>query len=112
MGVALHGRQMSLVREELKGMRVAEKRVVRHTKQGQHILVSGLVLVRQRPSTASGIVFCTLEDETGTANLIIRPRIYEKYRSTARGSVALIAEGRVERQGEVIHVQVAHLQVM
>jgi error-prone DNA polymerase len=60
--------------------------------------------MRQRPGTASGIVFMTLEDETGIANLIIRPRIYQRYRKAARHSVCLIAHGTVERQGEVIHV--------
>lgn len=89
-----------------------QNRVLKHTRQGQWIRVSGLVLVRQRPSTARGIVFCTLEDETGTANLMIRPHIYEKYRHTAHGSAALIAEGKVERQGEVVHVQVTRLRDM
>jgi error-prone DNA polymerase len=51
-----------------------------------------------------------LEDETSTANLIIRPAIYEKFRQAARGAVALVAEGRVERQGEVVHLQVSRLQ--
>ena len=72
--------------------------------------VAGLVLVRQRPGTAKGIVFCTLEDETGTANLIIRPEIYEKYRRAARGAVTLLAEGRVERQGEVVHLQPTRME--
>jgi error-prone DNA polymerase len=71
--------------------------------------VAGLVLVRQRPGTAKGIVFATMEDETGTANLIIRPNIYEKYRPAARGAVALLAEGRVECQGEVVHLQVSRV---
>ena len=64
--------------------------------------VAGIVLVRQRPGTAKGIVFCTIEDETGSANLIIRPDVYEKYRRTARGAAALIAEGRVRVSAEKV----------
>jgi len=70
------------------------------------VRVGGLVLVRQRPATASGITFCTIEDETASANLVIRPEVFERYRQAARASVAVIAEGRVERQGRVVHVQV------
>jgi len=69
-----------------------------------------LVLVRQRPATASGIVFMTIEDETGIANLIIRPPIYERYRQAARHGVAIQARGTVERQGAVVHVLVASLE--
>jgi error-prone DNA polymerase len=111
-GLSLNAHPVSLVRLELKRLGVQQNRVLKHTPQGRRIRVSGLVLVRQRPGTAGGIVFGTLEDETGTANLIIRPQVYEKYRRVAHGSVALIAEGRVERQGEVIHVQVTHVKDM
>ncbi len=110
VGLSLNAHPISLVRKELSHMRVRQNRVLRHTRQGQRIRVAGLVLVRQRPATASGITFCTLEDETGTANLIIRPQIYERYRSIARGCAALIADGHVERQGEVIHVQVHRME--
>ena len=69
----------------------------------------GLVLVRQRPGTASGIVFVTIEDETGIANLIVRPRVFERWTAIVRHSGALIAIGRVERAGRVVHVQVARV---
>jgi error-prone DNA polymerase len=68
------------------------------------VKVAGLVLIRQRPGTASGIVFETIEDETGIVNLIVRPNIYERYRPAARHAGLLEAHGYVERQGEVIHV--------
>lgn len=61
-------------------------------------------------STALGVIFCSLEDETGTANLIIRPTIYSRFRKEATGAVALITEGRVERQGEVAHLQTARIE--
>ncbi len=72
--------------------------------QGQRLTVAGLALVRQRPATASGIVFITLEDETATTNLIIRPKVFERYRRAARHGIILLAHGTIERQGEVIHI--------
>jgi error-prone DNA polymerase len=71
--------------------------------------VAGLVLCRQRPSTASGIVFMTLEDESGVANLIIRPRAYERMRRVARGSMAVLAEGAVEHRSGVTHLVVRRM---
>ena len=78
-------------------------------RHGQPVAVAGLVTVRQRPGTAKGMVFMTLEDETGMMNLVIRPNIWERQRNLARTKAALIAEGIVERQGEVIHVMVRRL---
>ncbi|MHC4414876.1 MAG: OB-fold nucleic acid binding domain-containing protein [Planctomycetota bacterium] len=77
---------------------------------GSELAVGGLVLVRQRPGTASGIVFMTLEDETGTANLIVRPHIYERHRAAARHGVVVLARGRLERQGEVVHILVDSIE--
>ena len=65
--------------------------------------------MRQRPSTASGVVFITIEDETGVANLIVRPHVYERYRRAARHGVILRAHGAVERAGDVVHVMVRRL---
>ncbi|MDP6059123.1 MAG: error-prone DNA polymerase, partial [Pirellulaceae bacterium] len=73
---------------------------------GGLISVAGLVLIRQRPGTASGIVFMTLEDESGIANLIVRPHIFARYRKAARHGAAVLARGKVERQGQVVHVMV------
>lgn len=67
-------------------------------------VVAGLVLVRQRPGTASGVVFMTIEDETGIANLVIWPKTYEKYRAIVRHAGAIICSGKVQRQGEVVHL--------
>ena len=71
--------------------------------------VAGLVLCRQRPSTASGIVFMTLEDESGIANLIIRPKAYERMRRVARGAMAVLAEGTVEHRSGVTHLLVRRM---
>jgi error-prone DNA polymerase len=110
MGLSLNAHPISLLRANLNALNVHPAEALKRAKQGQWMKVAGLVLVRQRPGTAKGIVFCTMEDETGPANLIIRPNIYEKYRSTAYGAAALIAEGRIEREGKVVHLQVYRLQ--
>jgi len=68
-----------------------------------------LVLIRQRPGTASGIVFITLEDETGTVNLIVRPNTFETYRAAARHAGLLQCDGYIERQGQVVHVMAKRL---
>ena len=73
---------------------------------GKRVSVAGIVLVRQRPATASGVVFFTIEDETGIANLIIKPKIFERYRTLARGSSTVRVSGTVERNGMVVHVMV------
>jgi error-prone DNA polymerase len=107
IGLSLRPHPMSFIRERLNAMRATptgELKDQARWKQGMQIAVAGIVLVRQRPSTANGIVFMTIEDETGVANLIIRPEIYKKYRKAARHAVVLLARGRVERQGDVVHV--------
>jgi len=119
VGLSLKAHPISFLRDELDTMRVvraAELRDETKWKHGMWITVVGVVLMRQRPATASGIVFMTLEDETGIANLIVRPSVYQKYRAAARHGVILLARGRVERQGQVVHVMthriedVQHLQ--
>ncbi len=72
-------------------------------------MVGGLVLCRQRPATASGIVFMTLEDETGVANLIIRPRTWERCRRIGRHAGAILAEGQVEHRDGVTHLLVRRM---
>ena len=72
--------------------------------------VAGIVLVRQRPSTAKGITFVTLEDETDTANLIVRPAVWLRYRRAAGGATILLARGILQRQGEIIHLLVSRLE--
>jgi error-prone DNA polymerase len=65
--------------------------------QGRFVRIAGLVLTRQRPGTASGVVFITLEDETGVANLILYAHIFEKFRLAARHATLLLVRGKVER---------------
>ena len=84
----------------------------RRSPHGSQVVVGGIVLVRQRPGTASGIVFMTIEDETGTANLILRPWVYQRFRAAARSGVVILARGRIERQDEVVHVLVDSIETV
>ena len=108
-GLSLTAHPIALVRGELNGLRASTAADIRKGTQGRPVRAAGLVLVRQRPGTAGGITFATLEDETGVVNLIIRPNVYERFREAAHG-IAWIAEGRIERVGEVVHVQASRIE--
>ena len=108
-GLSLKRHPLALIRRELASMQIITAAELEAAEAGQWVRVAGLVLVRQRPGTASGIVFETLEDETGVVNLIIRPDIYEKYRHAARHAGLVVAQGFVERQGQVIHIMAKQL---
>jgi error-prone DNA polymerase len=68
------------------------------------VRVAGLVLVRQRPGTASGVIFVTLEDEGGIANLIVWPKTFERYRRAVLGARLMFVDGRLQREGIVTHI--------
>ena len=83
---------------------------LRETAHGTEVLVAGLVVARQRPATAGGIVFLLLEDETGMVNCIVRPQIYERYRAVVRADPLLMAWGRLERHERTINVLVTRME--
>jgi error-prone DNA polymerase len=90
--------------------RLTERGVVtaaalRELPGGQRVRVGGLCIVRQRPGTAKGFVFLSLEDETGISNVIIEPEIYEAWRAVVLGSAFLVVEGRLEKRDGVINVK-------
>ena len=71
---------------------------------GARVAVAGLTICRQRPGTAKGVIFLTLEDETGTANIVVWAKIFERYRRAVIAGRCLKVTGRVQREGIVIHV--------
>ena len=73
-------------------------------KDGTLVEVAGVILVRQRPGSAKGVLFITLEDETGVANIILWPDVFEEHRTVVMSAAMLSVRGRVQRQGIVIHV--------
>jgi error-prone DNA polymerase len=104
--LSLKAHPVSFVREELNRLRVSSTADLEQAKNGDHVKVAGLILVRQRPGTASGICFITIEDETGTANLVVFQNLFDKYRKEIIQSRLLMVEGQLQREGEVIHVVV------
>ncbi len=71
---------------------------------GARITVAGLVLVRQRPGTAKGVIFLTLEDETGTCNVVVWAKVYERFRRAVIAGRLLRVTGRLQREAAVVHV--------
>jgi error-prone DNA polymerase len=108
-GLSLRRHPMSFFREELNVIKITPAVELVHQPHGRSIKVAGLVLMRQRPGTAKGITFVTLEDETGIANLIIHLHVWQKYELAAKRASALIAEGRLERKDQVVHILVRRL---
>lgn len=108
-GFSLKNHPMAFHREQLDELRVAKTEELAGRPNNRHVRVAGLVILRQRPSTAKGITFVTLEDETGTANLVIKPNIWERYYKTLRTCTAWIVHGKLERKSNVIHVIVSRV---
>jgi error-prone DNA polymerase len=105
-GLSARAHPMALLRPTLASRRIRTARELGRMPDRAVVEVAGLVIVRQRPETASGIVFVSLEDETGIANLVVMPDVYERFRALVRGAPFLVAEGRVERNGAVVNVRV------
>jgi error-prone DNA polymerase len=76
---------------------------------GRWLKTAGLVLVRQMPGSAKGVMFITIEDETGIANLVIWPKLYEKQRRIILSARMMAVNGRIQREGEVVHLVAQHL---
>ena len=106
-GLSLKRHPVSFARPALDGWDVTPAAALADADRyphGSRVRVAGLVLVRQRPGTASGVVFVTLEDESGVANLILWSDVYERDRRAVRQATLLQAEGVVQREGQVVHV--------
>jgi error-prone DNA polymerase len=109
LGLSLGRHPVALLRPRLARRRLLTASQVLERGQGAAVRTAGLVVNRQRPATASGVVFMTLEDETGYVNLIVWPRVAERQRRAMLASRLLEVAGTVEREGEVVHVVAARL---
>jgi len=110
LGLSLRNHPLSFLREKLHAMKVTPANLLLDENSRRSVKVAGLVLLRQRPSTAKGITFVTLEDETGHVNLIVPQNIWDQYRQPAASASFLIAGGQLQRHHGIIHVLVHHLQ--
>ena len=102
--LSLKAHPVSFVRPQLQMLGITLNDQLKHKKDKDPIKVAGLVLVRQRPGTAGGVCFMTIEDETGFANLVIFENMFETYRKEILQSRLIMAEGKLQIEGEVIHV--------
>ena len=102
--LSLKAHPVSFVREKLSLLRILQTKDLTSRQDGDLVKVAGLVLVRQRPGTAAGVCFITIEDETGCANLVVWENLFDKYRKEILQSRLLMVEGKLQVEGEVIHV--------
>jgi error-prone DNA polymerase len=104
LSLSLKGHPVSYLPNTLTARRIVPAGSLRDMPASRVITVAGLVLVRQRPGTASGVIFASLEDETGLANIIIWPKVFEANRTVVLGSRVMAVRGEVQKEGLVIHV--------
>jgi error-prone DNA polymerase len=102
--LSIKAHPVSFLRATLDQLDVRTAKSLASYKNGEAVKVAGLVLVRQRPGTAKGVWFMTIEDETGFSNLVLFPQVAEEYRKAILGARLFLAEGTVQVEGEVIHV--------
>lgn len=108
VGLSLKAHPVSFVRDQLDMLRIRSCHAINNeATEGQLVKVAGLVLVRQRPGTAGGVCFITIEDETGYSNLVVFEKLFETYRKEILHSRLLMVEGRLQREGQVVHVIVS-----
>jgi error-prone DNA polymerase len=108
-GLTLRAHPLSFLRDELRGAGIAPCAALRTAPDGKRITVSGLVLVRQMPGSAKGVMFVTLEDETDIANLVIWPSLFDKQRKIILGAQMMACRGKVQSVSGVIHVVAEYL---
>ena len=111
-GLSLRGHPMQFLREELTKRGVVPRSDLDRLPKGRQVRVAGLTLLRQQPGSAKGVVFVTIEDETGTTNLIFWPDVWARLHRVARVTGAMIADGELQRQNGVIHVVVARVECL
>jgi error-prone DNA polymerase len=103
-GVTLRPHPMSLLRQQYPFNRCRRHRDLAEIGNNRFVRIAGLVTGRQRPGTASGVLFLTLEDETGNSNIVVWPRVQEHFRKPLMTSQLLLVKGTVESRDNVIHI--------
>jgi error-prone DNA polymerase len=109
LGLTLGRHPLALLRDRLQRLGLATATEVRAARHGQALRTCGIVTGRQRPDTASGVVFVTLEDETGCVNVIVWRDLGDRQRRELLGARLLAVHGVIEREGDVVHVVARHL---
>jgi error-prone DNA polymerase len=97
-------------RQELQAMKVLSSSELKNLKDGEYVRSAGCVIARQRPGTAKGFIFLSMEDETGIANVIITPDLYERERLVVTRSKFVLVEGALQNQDSVVHIKAKRIQ--
>ena len=104
LSLSLKAHPLSFLRERFHRRGYVTCRTLLSARNGSRVGLAGLVLVRQRPGSAKGVIFATLEDETGVANVIIWPKLFHRFRKAVIGAKLMAVTGRIQREGDVIHL--------
>jgi error-prone DNA polymerase len=107
VGLTLRAHPVSFLRQDLRQRRIVTCAEAMDARDGKWLEAAGLVLVRQRPGSAKGVMFITIEDESGAANLVVWVKTFEKYRRVVLSASMINVYGKVQREGSVVHL-VAH----
>ncbi|HYV47096.1 MAG TPA: error-prone DNA polymerase [Myxococcaceae bacterium] len=109
VGLSLEKHPLELLRPELSKLRAVTASGLSQVRHGRTAGVGGMAICRQRPQTAKGFCFISLEDETGIANVVVAPQLFEKARKEILGALFLYAEGAVEKSGKVVNLKARRL---
>jgi len=109
-GLTIGKHPMAYRRPDLRRQEILSAAELRNRRDGEFVRVAGCVIARQRPGTAKGFIFISMEDETGIANVIVTPDLYERQRLIVTRSKFILAEGPLQNQDGVIHVKATRLQ--
>jgi len=104
LGLSTRVHPMALLRDEMNVRRVLGSAALLRAPHGKRVRAAGMVTIRQRPGTAKGVTFMTLEDEDGQMNLVVFPDVYARYRSIATDAILLVARGKVQREHQVTNL--------
>jgi len=103
-GLTLRDHPIAFLRADLTKRNIITCEEAMTARDGRWVMTAGLVLVRQKPGSAKGVMFITIEDETGPANIVVWPKLFEKRRRVVLGASLMAINGRIQREGDVVHL--------
>jgi error-prone DNA polymerase len=109
-GLSLRSHPLHFERDDLAARGVITAADAGVAPEGRRIQVAGIVLTKQRPATAGGMIFLTIEDETGAANIVVRPDVWQAADHAVRRAAVLVVHGRIQRRGQVVHILATSLE--
>jgi error-prone DNA polymerase len=108
--MSLKAHPMQFLRGMCEASKVTDNNRLKSLRNGAAVAVAGVVLVRQRPGSAKGVVFVTLEDEFAVCNAVVWPQVLETHRAAVMGARLMLIRGRVQRTGDIIHVVASRIE--